>query len=124
MSSSCVCHDGDASYALVSLLTRLVLQTVPKAYEGRQLLRILYQYRQAGDFSRSFVCGTSYRDTRISEGLAWIPMKRQQWFPFSSTSDELDSLIQSELSRSHTSAVEIRIDSVTVLRQGSRFLSC
>lgn len=89
---------------------------------GSQLLRIHYRFKQQGDSSRLFVCGLGPKSVRIERDLAWISMKRQQWFSRNLDGDDNCSFVYSALREAHPCALEIRVDRVTILRQGYQFL--
>ena len=86
--------------------------------KSKKLLRVTYRIQQEGDFSRLFVCGPSRDSVAVSQQLAWIPMKRKQWFVVESSDIDLTMPVLEELKRTHPSALNIEIDSIEIMRSG------
>lgn len=94
------------------------MNSVQVSVKSKKLVRVNYRIKQEGDFARLFSCGLSRDSVEVSQQLAWIPMKRKQWFMVGCAEEDLASAVLDELKRAHSTALKIEIDSIEIMRSG------
>jgi len=83
-------------------------------------LQVHYRVLQPGESETVWVAGTSAGDIVPERWPAWQWLSLFQWFPSSLEGEQLNTALMEELRRSHPTATEVVLESVTVIRQGQR----
>ncbi len=81
-------------------------------------LQVHYRVLRQGETATVWVAGTTAGDTVPERWPAWLSMSRTQWVPAWLEGEQLESVLDQELRRSHPTAEDVAVDRVTVLRSG------
>ena len=81
-------------------------------------LRVHYRVLQQGETATVWVAGTTAGDTATERWPALLSMSRTQWVPAWLEGEQLGWDVVQELRRSHTTAEDVAVDLITVLREG------